>query len=106
VALKEAGEGQHVFRAGARARDGARGDQARHDRGGGRAEAAPVRDPVHAAQREAGRLRQVQVVERNPQRPDDQVLLPRAHDVAGAFTGHLDVQPGAGDAHLDLIVQA
>ena len=68
----------------------ARRQHAGHDRGRRRAEAAPVRYPVHAAQREARRLADAQVVERDPHRAHHQVLFPGVRDVGGALAGHLD----------------
>ena len=77
--------------------------QAAADRRGRRAEPPAVRYRVRTAQGDARRLA-AHRAERSAHGPDNQVLL-ACRGGAAALAGHLDRQPAAGDAGLDLIVE-
>ena len=87
-------------RIGQRPRD----QDAGHDRGGRGAEAAAVRDPVHAAQPDARWLAPGDG-ERRPHRAHDQVFLAGSGQVR-ALAGNLDGQPGLADPRVHVVVQA
>ena len=91
---------------GARARQGARREQPGHDRGGRRAEPAAVRDPVHAAQRQA-RAAAVTSSESNATRIARTIRWssPTTGDVGGALAVDLDLKPGPGDPRFHLVMQ-